>query len=183
MYNNYVKLLTDNNRSLVALGKNLEESDKRTYVKETDIYKVSKIIKDFQYTTKNNVVRLWNKCLESNACIENGKLIINQLISPEEQLKTIRNNKNLEKSKKIQSDKQKKEPENSNLKVKSAEKKQMYFDNYVKRISNINKNILVITYTGSKEKAEFKCLACGHKWSSRADHIFNRNCKCPNCKS
>lgn len=183
LYNNYVKLLADNNRPLVALGKNLEESDKRTYVKETDIYKVSKIIKDFQYTTKNNVVRLWNKCLESNACIENGKLIINQLISPEEQLKTIHDNIHVEKSKKIQSDKQKKELEKSNFKVKSAEKKQMYFDNYVKRISNINKNILVTTYTGSKEKAEFKCLACGYKWSSRADRIFNRNCKCPNCKS
>lgn len=182
LYENYVKLLADNNSSLVAFGKNLEESDKTTYVKETDIYKVSKIIKDFQYTAKNNIVRLWNKCLENNASIENGKIFINQLISPEERIKTIHNNINVKKSKRIQSDKRKKESDNFNIQVKSAEKKQMYFDNYVKRISNINKNIKVITYTGSKEKAEFKCLACGHQWSTRADRIFNRNCKCPNCK-
>lgn len=92
LYNNYVKLLgfKSNNKSLVVLSNDLQESTKRTFVPETDMYRISRILKGFQYTTKNNIVRLWNDTIASNCTKESGKLIVSGIINPEEmkQIKT-----------------------------------------------------------------------------------------------
>lgn len=91
LYGNYVKLLeNERNNNLVVLNHNLKENDKKIFVPETDMYRISRILKGFQYTTKNNIVRLWNDTIVSNSTKESGRLIVSGLINPEEmkQIKT-----------------------------------------------------------------------------------------------
>ena len=47
------------------------------------MYKISRIIKGLQYTTKYNVVRLWNDTMADKCSTENGKLIVKGIIYPE----------------------------------------------------------------------------------------------------
>ena len=86
LYSNYVKLLDheNNKNDLVILGNNSQENNKRTFVPETEMYRISKKIKELQYTTKNNIVRLWNDTIISNGTEESGKLIVGGIINSEE---------------------------------------------------------------------------------------------------
>ncbi len=52
---------------------------------------------------------------------------------------------------------------------------------YEKILQKSNHTIVAINYTGSKDNVDAICVACGHKWKIRADHLANR-CWCPVCK-
>ena len=52
---------------------------------------------------------------------------------------------------------------------------------YEKILQKSNHTIVAINYTGSKDNVDAICVACGHKWKIRADHLANR-CWCPICK-
>lgn len=86
LHSKYVKLLSgaSKNNGLVIFNSNLQESSKRIFVPETDMYKISNIIKNLQYTTKNNIVRLWNDAIASKSDKEIGRLIVGELIDHEE---------------------------------------------------------------------------------------------------
>ena len=72
----------NNNNSLMILNSDLKESTKKTYVPETEMYRISRILKSFQYITKNNIVRLWNDAIISNSTKESGRLIVSGIINP-----------------------------------------------------------------------------------------------------
>ncbi len=183
LYYNYIKLLgyEGNNNNLVVLNNNLKESNKKTFVPETDMYRISRILKGFQYTTKNNIVRLWNDTIASNSTKESGRLIVSGLINPEEMKQIKAEQRKIERQQRmIEYKKEKQKPKPC---LTEEEKKKILFDKYCDKLSNLNKNIKVISYNGAREKAEYKCLICGYKWSYRPDHFSDRyKCKCPKCE-
>lgn len=184
LYSNYKKMigLEDANKSLMALNNDLNESNKKTYVSETEMYRVSRILKGFQYTTKNNIVRLWNDTIISNSTKESGRLIVSGLINPEEMKKIKKEQRKLERQKIIVQQQNKKKSSKPHL--TEEEKRKMLFEKYCDKISKINTNVVVLSYNGAKEKAKYKCLQCEYVWERRADHFIERNnATCPNCKN
>mgnify|MGYP004685990369 CR=1 FL=1 len=183
LYENYIKLLGygSNNKNLIIFNNNLIESNKKTFVSETDMYRISRILKGFQYTTKNNIVRLWNDTIATDSTKESGRLIVSGLINPEE-MKHIKaeQRKTERQQRKVDYEKEKK------LKpcLTDEEKNKILFEKYSNKLFNLNKNIKVISYNGAREKAEYECLICGYKWFYRPDHFSNRyKYKCPKCKN
>lgn len=181
LYGNYVKLLeNERNNNLVVLNHNLRESNKKTFVPETDMYKISRILKGFQYTTKNNIVRLWNDTIVSNSTKESGRLIVRGLINPEEMKQIKTEQRKIEKQQRVIE--YKKEKQKIKHCLTEEEKKKILFDKYSDKLSNLNNNIKVISYNGAREKAEYECLTCGYKWNYRPDHFSDRyKYKCPKC--
>lgn len=56
------------------------------------------------------------------------------------------------------------------------------FLKYKTKVEEISNNQLtVLAFKGSKSPAKVKCLACGHEWEYRADHLLDR-AYCPICK-
>lgn len=53
------------------------------YVEDTSIYKISRIIKNLQFTSKHNVIRVWNDNILSTCSDENGKKIISEILLSE----------------------------------------------------------------------------------------------------
>ena len=181
LYNNYIKLLShkENQKSLIISNLNLQESSKCIYVSETDMYRISRIIKGFQYTTKNNIVRLWNDTIISNRTKESGRLIVKGIINPEEMKQIRMEQKKIERQQK----KEKQNKANNLHKLTEEERRKILFDKYCDKLSKLNQNIKVIEYNGAKKKAEYKCSMCGFEWSCRPDHFLHRyNYKCPKCK-
>ena len=76
----YRNLLNNNSNSYFLPLKNEIISKNTVLIKDTDMYKASRIIRSLQYTTNNNVVRLWNDNLLDTISIENGKKIVSGLL-------------------------------------------------------------------------------------------------------
>lgn len=184
LYGNYIKLLEhgNNNKNLIIFNNNLQESNKKTFVPETDMYRISRILKGFQYTTKNNIVRLWNDTIATNSTKESGRLIVCGLINPGEMKQIKLEQRRIEKKqRKLEN---KKEKQKSKQCLTEEEKKKILFEKYCNKLSSFNKNIKVIRYTGAREKAEYECLTCGYKWFYRPDHFSDRyKYRCPKCKN
>lgn len=52
---------------------------------------------------------------------------------------------------------------------------------YQKILQKSNHMIEAANYIGSKDEVDVRCVICGHRWKSRADHLVDR-CWCPVCK-
>ena len=183
LYFNYIRLLESNNeKALVILNNNLIENDTKTLVKETDIYKISKIIKKFQYTTKNNVVRVWNDTIAGESSADKGKLIVSGIVNPEEMKILQKEQRRIEK----ENQKKLKPPKIKIPKpiLTKKEKQKILFDKYCEKLSYFKINVRVLTYTSAKEKAKYECLTCGYQWETRPDHLLRTNKKiaCPECR-
>lgn len=54
---------------------------------------------------------------------------------------------------------------------------------FEKKVAEKSHNsIRAMNYTNSRERVDAECLICGHRWSTRADHLLER-CRCSRCKS
>lgn len=84
LYENYRKMPDGDKNELVKIDSNALISSKKTFVSNTEMYDISRIIKGLQYTLKYNVVRLWNDFIINDVSEENGRLIVNNIIHPEE---------------------------------------------------------------------------------------------------
>ena len=84
LYENYRKIPDGDKKELVKIDSNTLISSKKTYVGDTEMYDISRIIKGLQYTLKYNVVRLWNDFIINDVSEESGRLIVNNIIHPEE---------------------------------------------------------------------------------------------------
>ena len=87
LYENYRKISEDDKNELVKIDSNTLISSKKAYVSNTEMYDISRIIKGLQYTMKYNVVRLWNDSIINDVSEENGRLIVSNIIHPEEMSK------------------------------------------------------------------------------------------------
>lgn len=183
LYFNYNKMLGLNNeKSLVLLNKDLIESNKKTLVESTEIYRVSKIIKKFQYTTKYNVVRVWNDTIAGEASVDKGKLIVSGIVNPEEMKALQKEQRRIER----ENQKKLKPPKIKIPKptITKEEKQKILFDKYCEKLSHLNVNVKVLDYKTASEKAYYECLTCGHKWMTRPDHLLRTSNKivCPECR-
>ena len=91
LYANYLKMIDQksDDHDLVLYNSNLPITKNRMRVFETDMYRISRILRGLQYTTRYNVVRLWNDAIVANATEENGKMIVMGIIDPESMPKSV----------------------------------------------------------------------------------------------
>lgn len=78
----YEKLIAPSNRTAMVhlIGHNAVISSDNVYVADTSIYRISRIISELQYTTRDRIVRVWFKGILENPTEENGKEIIERLL-------------------------------------------------------------------------------------------------------
>lgn len=141
------------------------------------MYKISRILKGLQFTTKYNIVRLWNDNFVAESSEENGKLIVSGIIDPDSvpQVVEIKKSPIISKPKAIPQKK-------IILSAEEVAKKKL--EDYKARISQETSTIEVVEYINSTSKAKYKCNCCGYEWSTRPDHFKDRqNYTCPKCKN
>lgn len=81
LYSNYQMLTSSKcENKLMVIGEEQKISTRKKKVRDTQIYKISRIIKGLQYTTQYNVVRMWNDEFLGDPSEEKGKLIVGNLI-------------------------------------------------------------------------------------------------------
>ena len=180
IYQNYQRLIEQKDvidNALVVRDSNLPVSKHKTYVGSTEMYKVSRILKGLQFTTKYNIVRLWNDAIVADASEENGRLIVSGIIDPDSMPKPV-----VEIKPKV---KIVREPKPKVLKVVLSEEEKIKIrdDKYKEKImSETNGKVSCTTYRGSTEKADYRCNICGREWSTRPDHFKDRQLyQCPAC--
>lgn len=180
LYGKYIEIVKSDKaeNELMTLNYDLVESDDSVFVDDTEMYRISRILKGLQFTTSYNVVRLWNDAIASNSSLENGRIIVDAIINPKK-VATIK----AEKKQKVR--KLKSLCAVEKMKLSSKEKKEIRFEKYSSQIDKItNGAIEVLSYQGASNKATYKCLLCKNVWASRPDHFKDRqNNQCPKCKS
>lgn len=178
LFANYEKMIGQKSEqnALVLYNKNWPITKNTEYVDSTEMYKVSRILKGLQYTTKYNIVRLWNDAIVADASEENGKLIVLGIIDPDSMPQPV-----VEPKPRIV-----REPKPKVIKpVLSEEEKIKIRDDKYKALitQETDGKVMVETYRGSTEKADYRCTVCGYEWSTRPDHFKDRQgYKCPRCK-
>lgn len=83
LYQNFVNLLNDekNKHQLIVLNNNIKIVQKNTFVKDTDIYRYSRVAKNLQYITNIRVVRTWSYAFFGKRdTIDSNKLLIHDFI-------------------------------------------------------------------------------------------------------
>lgn len=82
LLNNYYKLLENKSASSNSLViKDDAIDNKTTFVSDTSMYRVSRVIKGLQYTTEFNIIRLWNYSIADKPSKESGKELVSGLIN------------------------------------------------------------------------------------------------------
>lgn len=85
VYENYIKLVENNeNKNNLVILKDSEINLDVVFVPETDMYRISRLIKGLQYTTDFDIIRLWNYSIAETPSKENGRLIVAGIINPTE---------------------------------------------------------------------------------------------------
>jgi hypothetical protein len=178
LFENYKRLLTQNSssNSLTIYNKNLPVTKKRTYVDSIEMYKISRILKGLQFTTKYNIVRLWNDNFVAESSEENGRLIVSGIINPDSVPHVIE----VKKTPKINKPKQLPKPK---IIVSPEELAKKKAEDYKNKTAQETQNIEILEYVNSTTKAKYKCKLCGYEWSTRPDYFKDRQgYSCPKCK-
>lgn len=81
-YSNYLKLIESKNDvkkfSVIPYDTSLVE--KYVYVTDTDIYRISRIIRGLQFITNYSIIRIWNSDIAENPSNDSGKLIVSDIL-------------------------------------------------------------------------------------------------------
>ena len=87
IYINYEMMIKNSTESnqLMQFNKKYQISNNNYYVDSTEMYKVSRILKGLQFTTKYNIIRLWNDNIIADPSEENGRLIVTSIINPDKE--------------------------------------------------------------------------------------------------
>lgn len=83
LFENYERLIghQSNCKTLVTYNGNFRITKRKKYVESTEMYRVSRLLKGLQFTTKYNIVRLWNDAIVSEISEENGRLAVAGIIN------------------------------------------------------------------------------------------------------
>ena len=86
---NYEKFIALQNTEnpLIPFDSHQKLSKRTEHVESTEMYRVSRILKGFQYTTNKNVIRIWNDDLVDKVSEENGREILSNLMLLNETVK------------------------------------------------------------------------------------------------
>lgn len=81
-YNNYLKLEEKSliNINNVLLKVNNKITNQPQFEEDTEMYRISRVIKNLQYITNDKIIRVWNESIVGKASIEKGKKIIKSII-------------------------------------------------------------------------------------------------------
>lgn len=82
LYDNYRKLIGGNSLAILEEEKEVL-TDEVIHNTSTEMYKYSRLIKNLQYLNNCNVIRSWNDDIASDVSEDNGKALIEELISLE----------------------------------------------------------------------------------------------------
>lgn len=182
IYANYEKKLLNvkNDNALIVTSINLPVTKSRTYVDSTEMYRVSRILKGLQFTTKYNIVRLWNDTIAGEASEENGRLIVSGIINPEEMESIHREQKLIAHAPKKTS-----KPKEEKTALSEEELTRKRFEEYKEKIAKFTQTIEILEYNGSRLNSKYHCKLCGNTWEQRSDHFKGRGALhyvCPKCK-
>ncbi|MCR4661219.1 MAG: hypothetical protein K5765_04355 [Clostridia bacterium] len=185
------KLLEENqnNNALIIVNENLPITNSKKFVESTEMYRVSRILKGLQFTTKYNIIRLWNDTIIGDSSEEKGRLIVSGIINPEEM-------ELIHKQQKLIENEQKKTTNLSDNKIKSksenppelplTQEELLYrLERYRNKLAAHTQTIEVVEYNGAKHNAKYKCKLCGHTWEQRPDCFKGRGSLhyvCKKCK-
>ncbi len=188
LYDKYIGLIGNkkNESAIVALNSDTSLEKRSIFVEETDMYRVSRILKGLQFTTQFNVIRLWNYAIADEVSEEAGRLIVSGIIDPDSFPKV----EDLSKKKHPVSDINKsaaakprpkrvseKESAPSTIKPKIS-----YFEKHKARVSaKTEDTVELVSLPDCKTDASLRCTKCGYTWSQRIDHFY-RTPKCPKCR-
>lgn len=175
LYDNYIKLIRakGGENALMIIGTGIELDRRTVFVPETDMYRVSRIIKGLQYTTQFNVIRLWNYSIADDASEEAGRLIVSGIINPDSTPKT----EDLSKPPKAKKPKVVKEAI-----PKATVPKETYYEKHQKRVeAESGGTIELVSLPNCRTDATLSCKTCKHTWRQRIDHFY-RFPRCPKCK-
>lgn len=149
------------------------------------MYKVSRILKGLQFTTKYNIVRLWNDTIAGEASEENGSLIVSGIINPEEMELIHREQKLIAQAEKKSNKQLIENPKIEKTVISEEELAQKRFEKYKEKTAGFTQTIEVLEYNGSRLNSKYHCKLCGNTWEQRLDHF--KGCGalhyvCPKCK-
>ena len=144
------------------------------------MYKVSRIVKGLQFTTKYNIVRLWNDAIVANATEENGRLIVSNIIDPDRVTKPAADNKVVDSTSKLVA------PyvdHNDTRPYLTEEEKRWQYEVFNEKIQKeTGGDIGCTAFRGSISDADFKCNKCGHIWSAKPYELGqDSGYQCPKC--
>ena len=179
LYLSYNKKYIDNEnkRELILAKGDLTVSNKKTFVGSTEMYRVSRIVRGLQYTTRHNVIRLWNDSIAEHPSEESGKFLVTQIINPKVIKERSRDEVMIARLlagwKREEQRRERRREFDPTWQKKEAE--------YKKEVAEITQTIDVLKYRGTIRDSEYQCKLCGHTWKQPFAK-FDRNPICPNCK-
>ena len=178
LYSAYKKRIANKNASeLILASGDLTVSNKTTFVGSTEMYRISRIVRGLQYTTKHNVVRLWNDSIAETPSEENGKLLVTHIINPrvieERSRSKVMADRFFASWKREERRRERRRETDPTWQKKEAE--------YKAEVAKITPTIEVLKYRGTVRSSEYQCKLCGHNWKQYYQE-FDRNPICPNCK-
>lgn len=159
-------------RELITLDNDLTISEEELFVESTEMYKISRILKGLQFTTKYNIVRMWSDAFVSEPSEASGRLIVSGLIDPRSVPAPPRKKKT---GNKFTNRNIGQKP--SIIKTDLSKKEQKY----KAKVAEMTQTIEVLCYNGIQLKSEYRCALCGHTWKETPP-LFKANPVCPNCK-
>lgn len=181
LFKNYNKLLNSNGESnSLIMKENNVVNKKSTPLESIEMYKISRIIKGLQYIFNNNIIRLWSDELAATASKENGRILVSNIINPENHVALDENSKS---KKMLTSNNSKQKYSDNKEKITIQERRKRRVEEYKEYVNNLsNGKISCIHFINHSTKAKYKCNDCGYEWEQRTNHFIERlNCKCPKC--
>lgn len=179
LFSNYEMLIgsKEADGALVVHDETYQLSNETLHVVDTDMYRISRILKGLQFTTKYNIVRLWNDAFVGESSKENGRLIVSGIIDPDSVPQPPKDIK-------VRIPKPSK-PKAVKPKISKEEAQLIKINKYKSLVKKETEGLIdVVAYRGSTGKADYRCAMCGYAWSTRPDHFKSRQeYTCPKCRN
>ena len=154
-------------------------------VLNTEIYRISRLIRSFQRLDQTNVIRSWSFEMSDSFTMEDGKLLIREAIGSDERRSDSRTTYRVHPDR-LPTERPKKEPQKNRLKVGEDDEHHMTEAEIRRYLLNEQKKACkeatggTVTVIGLHyAMVELKCRVCGHSWVM---HLGEKNYSCPNCR-
>ncbi len=177
----YIKMggLPSGGKALMPLEGCREISNATEFVINTDMYRMSRLIKSLQYTLTYKVIRIWNDAFADMVSVENGRLLLKGLSNPD--LLSLPKAKPF----RVHDDPKPKQPKQKRSPAKADSSSVSFADLKRKMVSNLKKECRVtsagttmIVAVGSHLNMEVRCKICGRSWNTSS---HERRFICPFC--
>ncbi len=178
MYEKMGRLLPTGN-ALVPLGDRSELSKTTEFVINTDMYRMSRLLKSLQYTLSYKVIRIWNYAVADIASAENGRLLLKGLSDPDSVSVPRTKPFRVHDDPNPDQPKRKRTPSNEDVSSMSlAEVKRKLISIRKKECREASGGTTMIAAASSHLDMEVRCKVCGRSWNTSSKE---RRFICPFC--